>query len=101
MANRIVLNEISYHDVALPMTFIFFGGETICYFVIILLFLFMKVEKFSKFDHKAITMDQKAKAAAEGVEYVDPAEKLKQEEAEAELASEEARKAEVKARCEK
>lgn len=91
----------SYHDVALPMTFIFFGGETICYFVIILLFLFMKVEKFSKFDHKAITMDQKAKAAAEGVEYVDPAEKLKQEEAEAELASEEARKAELKARCEK
>ena len=91
----------SYHDVALPMTFIFFGGETICYFVIILLFLFMKVEKFSKFDHKAITMDQMAKAAAEGVEYVDPAEKLKQEEAEAELASEEARKAELKARCEK
>lgn len=91
----------SYHNAAMPMTFIFFGGETICYAVIIIIFIFMGVEKFGKLDHKAIVMDQKAKAEAEGVEYVDPAERLKMEEAEAEAASEEARKAELKAKCEK
>lgn len=91
----------SYHDAAMPMTFIFFGGETICYVIIALIFIFMNVEKFSNLDHKAITADQKAKAEAEGVEYVDPAERLKMEEAEAEAASDEARKAELKAKCEK
>lgn len=91
----------SYHDAAMPMTFIFFGGETICYVIIALIFIFMNVEKFSNLDHKAITADQKAKAEAEGVEYVDPAERLKMEEAEAEVASDEARKAELKAKCEK
>lgn len=83
------------------MPWLFIGGETICYALIVIIFIFMGVEKFSKFDHKAIVMDQKAKAEAEGREYVDPAEKLKQEEAEAEAASEEARKAELRAACEK
>ncbi len=83
------------------LPWIFIGGETICYGVIAIIFIFMGVEKFSKFDHKAIVMDQKAKAEAEGVEYVDPAVRLAQEEAEAEAASEEARKAELKAKCEK
>ena len=83
------------------LPWIFIGGETICYGVIAIIFIFMGVEKFSKFDHKAIVMDQRAKAEAEGVEYVDPAVRLAQEEAEAEAASEEARKAELKAKCEK
>lgn len=83
------------------LPWIFIGGETICYGVIAILFIFMGVEKFSKFDHKAIVKDQKAKAEAEGVEYVDPAERLKAEEIEAEAASEEARKAELKAQCQK
>ena len=83
------------------LPWIFIGGETICYGVIAIIFIFMGVEKFSKFDHKAIVMDQKAKAEAEGVEYVDPAVRLAKEEAEAEAASEEARKAELKAKCEK
>lgn len=85
--------------VVLPWLFI--GGETICYGIIAIIFVFMGVEKFSKFDHKAIVMDQKAKAEAEGVEYVDPAVRLAQEEAEAEAKSEEARKAELKEKCEK
>ena len=83
------------------LPWLFIGGETICYGVIAIIFIFMGVEKFSKFDHKAIVMDQKAKAEAEGVEYVDPAVRLAKEEAEAEAASEEARKAELKAKCEK
>ena len=83
------------------LPWIFIGGETICYGVIAIIFIFMGGEKFSKFDHKAIVMDQRAKAEAEGVEYVDPAVRLAQEEAEAEAASEEARKAELKAKCEK
>lgn len=96
-ANGVISNELLRQ--VLPWLFI--GGETICYGVIAAIFVFMGVEKFSKFDHKAIVMDQKAKAEAEGVEYVDPAEKLAQEEKEAELASEEARKAELKEKCAK
>ena len=92
---------VSSPTIQAVLPWIFFGGETICYAVIAVIFIFMGVEKFSKFDHKAIVMDQKAKAEAEGIEYVDPAEKLAQEEKEAELASEEARKAELKAKCEK
>ncbi len=83
------------------MKWVFIGGETICYALIFVIFIFMGVEKFSALDKRAIVMDQKAKAAAEGVEYVDPAEKMRIEEAEAERASEEARIAEMKKRCEK
>ena len=103
-----VLGMVGYSEINVSselirgvLPWIFFGGETICYGVIAAIFVFMGVEKFSKFDHKAIVMDQKAKAEAEGVEYVDPAEKLAQEEKEAELASEEARKAELKEKCAK
>ena len=92
---------VSSPAIRTAMTWVFIGGETICYALIALIFILMNVEKFTKFDHQAIAMDQKAKAEAEGVEYVDPAERLKQEEAEAEIASEEARKAELKAKCEK
>ena len=49
----------------------------------------------------AKAVEKADKAEAEGVEYVDPAERLKREEEEAEAASEEARKAELKSRCEK
>ncbi len=83
------------------MTWLFIGGETLCYACIGLLFIFMGVEKFSRFDHKAITLDQKAAALAEGSEYVDPATRLKQEEAEADAAAEKQRVADLKARCEK
>lgn len=83
------------------MPWVFIGGETICYGLIVLIFIFMGVEKFSKFDHKAITQDQKKLAEEEGKEYIDPAEKLKMEEAEAEAASEEARKQELRHKCEK
>lgn len=80
---------------------LFIGGETICYVIIALMFIFMNVEKFSALDHKAIVVDQKAKAEADGVEYIDPAERMKREEEEADRLSDEARKAELKAKCEK
>lgn len=91
----------SYHSAATPLTFIFFGGETICYAVIVIIFIFMGVEKFSKLDHKAIIMDQRAKAEAEGVEYIEPSERLRMEEEEAEAASDAARQEELKAMCQK
>ena len=94
-------DTVSSEALRAAMPWVFIGGETICYAVIVVIFLFMGVEKFSSLDHRAIVLNQKAEAEAEGREYVDPAEKLKQEEAEAEAASEEARIAELKARCEK
>ena len=107
---NIALNGVGYSAEMIPnptpdlqnaMLWIFIGGETICYLLIAVIFIFMGVEKFSKFDHKAIIMDQKAAAEAEGVEYIDAATKLAQEEAEAAAASDEARKAELKAKCDK
>lgn len=105
---NIVISATGYSSTAVStealrtaMPWIFIGGETICYLVILIIFLFMGVEKFSALDHKAIVMDQRAAAEAEGREYIEPALKLKLEEEEAERASEEARIAELKALCEK
>ncbi|MCH5159018.1 MAG: MFS transporter [Clostridiales bacterium] len=94
-------NIVDTPPVQAASLWLFIGGETICYVIIAVIFIFMGVEKFTKFDHKAITMDQKAAAEAEGVEYIDAATKLAQEEAEAAAASDEARKAELKAKCDK
>jgi hypothetical protein len=93
--------EVSNEALRAAMPWIFIGVETICYGIIALIFIFMGVEKFSALDKKAIVKDQKAKAEAEGREYVDPAVRLAQEEEEAVKASEEARKAELKAKCQK
>lgn len=93
--------NVSNEALRSAMPWVFIGGETICYALIVVIFIFMGVEKFSKFDHKAITQDQKKLADEEGREYIDPAEKLKIEEAEAEAASEEARKQELRHKCEK
>lgn len=94
-------NNVSTEVLRTAMPWIFIGAETICYAVIVIIFLFMGVEKFSALDKKAIVANQKAQAEADGVEYVDPAEKMAREEEEARQASEEARKAELKAKCEK
>lgn len=83
------------------MTVLFFGGEVIAYIAIFILFSFMDVEKFTKFDHEAIEKDQKAKCEALGIEYVAPEVRMKLEEEEANRLSEEAALAELKAKCEK
>ena len=92
---------VSSPAIQTAMTWVFIGGETICYALIALIFIFMGVEKFTNLDKRAIVMDQKAKAEAEGVEYIDPAERLRMEEEQAEKDSEEARKAELRKYCEK
>ena len=84
-----ILSAVGYTDtnvssevIRAVMPWIFLGGEAICYAVIAIIFVFMGVEKFSKFDHKAIVVDQKAKAEEEGVEYINPQLKMMLEEAE-------------------
>ncbi|MBO7363760.1 MAG: MFS transporter [Lachnospiraceae bacterium] len=68
-ANGILSNDA----LRATLPWIFFGGEMIGYGLIALtFFLFMKVEKFSDLDHKAIIQDQRALAAQEGREYVLP-----------------------------
>ena len=64
------------------MPWVFIGGETLCYLGIFLIFLFMKVEKFGKIDHKAIVEDQKAAAKAEGRKFISAQEKIRMEEGE-------------------
>ncbi len=75
--------------------------ETVAYGVCGVLMLFFLVEKFLKDDKVAILERQKAKALAEGVEWIEPEERLRIQEEEAEREAEEARKAELKAKCEK
>ncbi len=105
---NIVLSATDYASITVPteglktaMTWLFIGGETVCYALIFIIFIFMGVEKFSKFDHKAIVADQKAAAEAEGREYIDPAVKMRLEEEEVLAAAEEERKAELRAKCQK
>lgn len=81
------------------MTFIFIGGETICFTLIAVLFIFMKVEKFSAYDHVAIAADQKALAEKEGREYIDPQRKMQLEEEESELSSYNSRREEIIENC--
>ena len=92
---------VSNEALRTAMPWIFIGGETICYGIILIITLFLSVEKFGKFDHKAIVIDQRALAVAEGRTYEPPAVVLAREEAEANAAAEEQRKAELKALCEK
>ncbi len=75
-------NNISSDAIRGAMPWIFIGGETLCYIVIFVLFLFMGVEKFGKYDHEAIVADQKAAAAKEGRPYVSPEDKVRLEEGE-------------------
>ena len=63
--------------------------------------LFFIVEKYLKGDREQILERQKAEALAAGIEWIEPEVRLAREQAEAERLSEEARKLELKARCEK
>ena len=93
--------NVASEAVRTASNWLFIGGETICYVAIFILFIFMAVERFTSLDHRAIIIDQRAKAEEEGVEFIDPAVKLKLEEEQAELEADEARKAALKAKCEK
>lgn len=75
--------------------------ETIAYGACIVLMIFFGVEKLLKGDRQTILERQKAEALAAGEEWIEPEERLRLEEEEANRLADEARKSELKARCEK
>lgn len=75
--------------------------ETGAYALCAITVLFFGVEKHLSADREAILARQKAEAEAAGIEWIEPEERLRLEEEENDRLAEEARKAELKARCEK
>lgn len=75
--------------------------EIIAYAAIALMLIFMNVEKNIKTDQEAIIARQKAEVLAQGGIWVEPQERLRLEQEEAERISEEARIIESKAYCAK
>ena len=86
---------------ALANTISYIWIETIAYGVCGILMLFFSVEKLLKGDRLTILERQKAQALANGEEWIEPEERLRLEEEEANRIADEARKAELKAKCEK
>ena len=75
--------------------------ETVCYAVGAIVLVFYTVERYLEGDRRIILDRQKAQAEAAGVEWLPPEERLRREEEEADRLAEEARIAELKARCQK
>ena len=75
--------------------------ETGVYVACAVLMIFFIVEKFLKSDREKILDRQKAEALAAGIEWIEPEERLRLEQEEAERLSEAARIAELRAKCEK
>ena len=75
--------------------------ETIAYAVCAIIMIFFVVEKFLKDDKVKILERQKAEALAAGIEWIEPEERLRREQEESDRIADEARKAELKAKCEK
>jgi hypothetical protein len=105
---NIVLANVEYSAVNLSspviraaMPWVFIGVETVCYVVIFLTFTLMGVEKFGKFDHEAIVIDQKAAAEKEGRKYISAEDKIRLEEGEEAYQAELKRQADAKAAEEK
>ena len=69
--------SMTSQNVQTAMTWIFFGGETICFAVIAAMFIFMNVEKHSKEDHEIL---EARKAEAEGGSNKEEAPEVKAEE---------------------
>ena len=92
---------LSTPGMRVAMQWIFIGGETICYALIAIIFIFMGVEKFTKQDHEEIKERQKQEALAAGEEWIEPEERMRREEEEYARQAEETRVAELKAKCEK
>ena len=79
----------------------YLGIELVCYAVIVVLMLFLNVEKHIKADQATILEHQKAAVLAAGGTWVEPAERLRQEQEETDRLAEEARKEELRAACQK
>lgn len=83
------------------LVFCYLGMELICYALIVVLMCFLKVEKHIEEDQKTILRNQKAAVLATGGKWIEPAERLRMEQEEAERAAEEARVEELKAYCQR
>ena len=88
-------------DAKLLHTILGYVVEGVCYLIMGIMFLGMNVEKFTKIDNVTIVADQKARALAEGKEWLEPEERAKKEEEENARLVEEARVAQLKADCSK
>lgn len=75
--------------------------ETGAYALAAIVVLFFGVEKFIAEDKEKILARQKAEAEAAGIEWIEPEERLRREEEEADRLAEAARVAELKTLCEK
>ncbi len=75
--------------------------ETAAYGICTVLMIFFFVEKFLKTDRQAILERQKAAAIASGEVWIEPEERLRLEEEESNRLADEARKAELEAKCKK
>ena len=75
--------------------------ETGAYALCAIVVLFFGVERHLPEDNRIILERQKSEAEAAGIEWIPPEERLRREEEEADRLADEARKAELKARCEK
>ena len=73
--------------------------ETIAYAACAVIMIFFGVEKFLKEDKEIIRARQKAETLAAGLEWIEPEERLRREQEEADRIADEARKAELKIKC--
>lgn len=76
-------------------------SELICYSIIVILMLFLNVEKHIEEDHAIIVEHQKAAVLAAGGEWIEPEERLRLEQEEAEREAEQVRLADLRAKCAK
>lgn len=87
------------HSVESVMTFSFLAIEIICYAIIVVLMLFLNVEKHIKDDHHTILENQKAAVLAHGGTWVEPEIRLLQEQEETDRIAEENRVKELLIYC--
>ena len=83
------------------LVFCYLGFELVCYAAIVTFMSFLKVEKHLEEDQKIILENQKAAVLAAGGEWIEPAERLRREQEEAERMAEEARIEDLKVMCKK
>lgn len=96
-ASAAVQNE----SVSTMLVVVYLGMELACYALIVVFLSFLKVEKHIKEDQETILEAQKAAVLAAGGTWIEPAERLRMEQEEAEQLAEEARIAELKEKCAK
>ncbi len=83
------------------LKWLFLGGESICYGLIAIMFIFMDVEKKAEDARLLIVEKEKAACLASGKEWISHEERIKREKEEEERLVEEHRIIELKAYCEK